>query len=49
MAHFLTVGHHGPFSFEGYIMDNFCIERGTLLDNPDVITLEGPDQHSVHW
>jgi hypothetical protein len=36
-------------SFEGYVMDYYCIERGTLLDNPGVNTLEGPEQHSVHW
>ena len=30
-------------------MDYYCIDRGTLLDNPSVVTLEGPDQHSVHW
>ena len=29
-------------------MDQFCIERGTLLDNSRVRTLEGPDQHSMH-
>lgn len=33
---------------EGYIMDWYCIERGTLLDNSRIRTLEGPDQHSVH-
>jgi len=32
----------------GYIMDSFCIDRVTLFDNPGVVTLEGPDQHSVH-
>ena len=32
----------------GYIMDTFCIERGTLLDNPGLKTLERPDAHSVH-
>jgi hypothetical protein len=36
-------------SVEGFVMDTFCIERGTLLDKPDVVTLEGPDQHSFHW
>jgi hypothetical protein len=30
-------------------MDNFCIDLGTLLDNPSVKTLEGPGQHTVHW
>ena len=29
-------------------MDQFCIARGTLFDNSSVVTLEGPDQHSVH-
>jgi len=33
---------------EGYVMDFFCINRGTLLDNPSVRTLEGPGEHSVH-
>jgi len=32
---------------EGYIMDFFCINRGRLLDSGHV-TLEQPDQHSVH-
>jgi len=32
----------------GYVMDNYCINLGTLLDNPSVKTLEGPDVHSVH-
>jgi hypothetical protein len=25
---------------EGFVMDYFCIERGTLMDNPSVVTLE---------
>lgn len=29
-------------------MDSFCIDRGTLLDKPSVITLEKPERHSVH-
>jgi len=29
-------------------MDTYCINRGTLLDNPKVETLKGPDQHTVH-
>eukprot|EP00980_Cylindrotheca_fusiformis_P001611 scaffold363_cov56-Cylindrotheca_fusiformis.AAC.30 len=33
---------------EGFVMDTFCINRGTLLDNPSVVSLEEPDQHSVH-
>ena len=33
---------------EGFIMDYFCIELGTLLDDPSTETLLGPDKHSVH-
>eukprot|EP01066_Platyproteum_vivax_P012042 Platyproteum_vivax@DN5463_c0_g1_i1.p1 len=33
---------------EGYIMDVFCIDRGTLLDAPTILTLEQPDRHSLH-
>eukprot|EP00537_Pseudo-nitzschia_pungens_P006476 CAMPEP_0172358244 /NCGR_PEP_ID=MMETSP1060-20121228/2570_1 /TAXON_ID=37318 /ORGANISM="Pseudo-nitzschia pungens, Strain cf. cingulata" /LENGTH=577 /DNA_ID=CAMNT_0013079357 /DNA_START=154 /DNA_END=1887 /DNA_ORIENTATION=+ len=33
---------------EGYVMDSFCIDRGTLFDNPAVRTLEGPEKHSIH-
>ena len=29
-------------------MDRFCIDRGTLLDNPRIRTLEQPDMHSYH-
>ncbi len=31
-------------------MDVYCIERGTLLDNPSVktLSLDGPIKHSVH-
>ena len=36
-------------SFEGFVMDNFCIERGTLLDEPSTTTLVNPERHSVHW
>ncbi|CAB9528213.1 expressed unknown protein [Seminavis robusta] len=32
----------------GYVMDNFCIARGTLLDNPTIETLRNPEAHSVH-
>lgn len=34
--------------YTGYVMDKFCINRGTLLDNPRIVTLEEPDKHSVH-
>lgn len=32
----------------GFIMDNFCVERGTLLDASSIKTLENPGAHSVH-
>ena len=32
----------------GYVMDTYCIGRGTLLDNKELKTLEHPDKHSVH-
>eukprot|EP00957_Ditylum_brightwellii_P188307 14335971-Ditylum_brightwellii.AAC.1 len=33
---------------KGFIMDKFCIKRGTLLDKPSVKTLRNPKQHSLH-
>ena len=33
---------------EGYVMDLFCINRGTLLDAPSVVTLQNPKKLSVH-
>lgn len=33
---------------EGFVMDSFCIQRGTLLDNPSVESLKAPEQHSLH-
>ncbi len=32
----------------GYVMDTFCINRGTLLDNPSLTTLDHPQDHTVH-
>lgn len=32
----------------GIIMDNFCINRGTLLDIPSIRTLENPAAHTIH-
>jgi hypothetical protein len=29
-------------------MDQLCIDRGTLLDNPSVKTLENPGVHTIH-
>jgi hypothetical protein len=42
----LEVGQQ--FCVEGFVMDFFCINRGTLLDNPSVVSLEQPGLHSVH-
>jgi len=33
---------------EGYIMDQYCIQTGRLLDNWEVNTLEQPGEHSLH-
>ena len=50
----LLYSHHSPTTartdvcFEGYVMDRFCIVRGTLLDNPSAKTLLHPEKHSVH-
>jgi len=33
---------------EGFVLDTFCIERNTLLDNPSVFSLERPELHSLH-
>ncbi|KDO29529.1 hypothetical protein SPRG_05485 [Saprolegnia parasitica CBS 223.65] len=35
-------------SVTGFIMDNLCIDRGTLLDKPQVKTLVNPELHSIH-
>ena len=35
-------------TIEGFVMDNFCIERGTLLDEPQIVTLEEPNLHTLH-
>lgn len=32
----------------GYVMDLYCIQRGTLFDNPQVRTLEDPGIHTYH-
>ena len=36
------------FCVEGYVMDHYCIDIGSLLDRPNIRTLEGPEQHSIH-
>ena len=30
---------------EGYVMDQYCLDLGVLMDNPTVRSLEGPDVH----
>ena len=30
----------------GYLMDNFCIRHGTLLDHRGVATLQHPEMHT---
>lgn len=37
-----------PVCFKGFVMDTFCIERGTLLDNSAVESLRNPELHSYH-
>merc|ERR1719478_1609988 len=32
----------------GYMMDQFCINRGTFLDDPGTETLKFPEKHSFH-
>ena len=34
--------------YTGFLMDVYCIERGTLLDVPSAATLTNPEQHSIH-
>eukprot|EP00606_Chrysophyceae_sp_TOSAG23-5_P000064 GSChrysophyteH2.ASY1.ANO1.230.1 assembled CDS len=31
-----------------YVVDSYCIDRGTLLDDPSVVTLQNPAAHSIH-
>ncbi|KAF0718315.1 Aste57867_1766 [Aphanomyces stellatus] len=35
-------------TFTGYVMDNFCIDMGTMVDNPNNKTLVAPQLHSIH-
>ncbi|KAF0700054.1 Aste57867_9440 [Aphanomyces stellatus] len=37
-----------PVTFTGYVMDNFCIDMGTMVDNPTNKTLVAPQLHSIH-
>lgn len=44
----LTHGAIQKVCQESFIMDTFCLERGTLLDNPSVKTLANPEKHTLH-
>ena len=33
---------------EGFVMDLFCINNKNLFDNPRLLTLENPENHTVH-
>jgi hypothetical protein len=44
----LTHGAIQKVCQESFIMDTFCLERGTLLDNPSVNTLANPEKHTLH-
>lgn len=43
-----TFGQEDEVCIAGYVMDTFCIERGTLLDDPGTNTLESPSAHTAH-
>ena len=45
---FAFLPHFADVCFEGYVMDRYCINRGTLLDNAQVKTLLNPEKHSLH-
>jgi hypothetical protein len=36
-------------SVEGFVMDQFCVQLGTLLDKPNLMSLQFPNEHSLHW
>ena len=36
------------YCYSAYVMDRYCIDRGTLLDAPSLATLSNPHLHSVH-
>lgn len=38
----------GESCFSGYVMDYFCIKRGTFLDRPDLESLRYPAEHTIH-
>ena len=36
-----------PICFNGFVMDVSCINLGVLLEDPSVVTLQDPAQHSI--
>merc|ERR1712038_787513 len=42
----VTVGD--KICVEGFVMDNYCIGIGFLLDAPEIKTLFQPEEHSIH-
>ena len=50
MAETVQVSVGDEICVSGYVMDYFCIDRGTLLDRGSVVTLsaDGPVLHSIH-
>jgi hypothetical protein len=38
-----SVGHN--VTVEGYVMDQYCLDLGVLMDKPDIVSLVGADQH----
>jgi uncharacterized protein YcfL len=39
----LAVGD--TITVEGYVMDQYCLDLGVLMDKPSIVSLKGPDQH----
>lgn len=48
LALIFNVNAQTDFCITGYIMDTFCIDLGTLLDKPNLRSLQFPAQHSIH-
>lgn len=43
-----TFGQEDEVCIAGYVVDIYCIDRGTLLDDPSTNTLEEPSAHTAH-
>ena len=44
----VTAASSTPVCYVGYVVDSYCLDRGTLLDDPNVVTLDNPGAHSIH-